>query len=128
MFLGKVYLEELKTNVYLIPERIREIDRQYRVVRNLKDKRFELHHLGQFEKTGNSFCLVIPYSELDARAVEFVNRTSIRNRNLQRELREMEEENEKKKAKKEADRKEQTTREATEILKFCHNSSRDWID
>ena len=128
MFLGKPHLEEMKTNVHLIPERIREIDRQYRVVRNLNDKRFELHHLGQFEKTGNSFCLVIPYSELDARAVDFVNRTSIRNRNLQRELREMEEENEKKKAKKEADRKDQITREATEILKFCHNSSRDWID
>lgn len=128
MFLGKSHLEELTTNVYLIPERIREIDDQYRVVRNLKDKRFELHHLGQFKKTGNSFCLVIPYSELDCRAVEFVNRTSIRNRNLQRELREMEEENEKKKAKKESDIKEQTTREATEILKFCENSSRDWID
>ena len=128
MFLGKLHLEELTTNVYLIPERIREIDSQYRVVRNLKDKWYELHHFGQFEKTGNSFCLVIPYSELDCRAVEFVNRTSIRNRNLQRELREMEEENEKKKAKKEADLKEQTTREATEILKFCHNSSRDWID
>ena len=128
MFLGKPHLEELTTNVYLIPERIREIDEEYRVVRNLKDKRYELHHFGQFEKTGNSFCLVIPYSELDCRAVEFVNRTSIRNRNLQRELREMEEENEKKKAKKEADLKEQTTREATEILKFCHNSSRDWID
>ncbi|MBR5239917.1 MAG: hypothetical protein IKW04_05025 [Clostridia bacterium] len=128
MFLGKSHLEELRTNVYLIPERIREIDEEYCVVRNLKDKRFELHHLGQFVKTGNSFCLVIPYSELDARAVEFVNRTSIRNRDLQRELRKMEEENEKKKAKKEADLKEQTTREATEILKFCHNSSRDWID
>ncbi len=128
MFLGKPYLEEIKTNVYFIPERIREIDCRYRIARNVMDGRFELHHLGQMEKCGNSFCLVIPYRELDGRAIEFVHRTSVRNRNLQRELRKMEEENEKRKQKKESDVKEQTTRESLEILKFCHNSSRDWID
>lgn len=128
MFLGKAYLMEMDSNVYLIPERIREIDDRYRVVRNVQAERFELHHLGQYEKTGNSFCLVIPYGELDARAVEYVHRTSVQNRNLIRELREMDEDNEKKIAKKESEMKEQTTREATEILKFCEKSSRDWID
>ena len=128
MFLSKAYLMEMDSNVYLIPERIREIDDKYRVVRNVQTERYELHHLGQYEKTGNSFCLVIPYSELDARAVEYVNRTSVKNRNLLRELRKMDEENEKKIAKKEEQMKEQTTREAVEILKFCEHSSRDWID
>lgn len=128
MFLGKAFLNEMETNVFRIPERIREIDSRYRVVRNVMDDRFELHHIGQYEKTGNSFCLVIPYSELDARAVEFVHRTAIRNRNLQRELRKMEEENEKKRSKKEAELKEEMTWEAREILKFCDNSSHDWID
>ncbi len=128
MFQGIPYLEEMKTNVYLIPERIKEIDAQYRVVRNLMTEQYELHHLGQQKKTGSSFCLILPFSELDCRAVEFVNKTAIRNRNLKREFRQMEEENEKKRLKKEAEIKERTTYEATEILNFCHNSSRDWID
>ena len=127
MFMGKPYLAEMKTNVYMIPERVREIDGDYRVVRNLDAGQYEIHHLGQYQKTGVSLCLVLPFAELDCRTVAYVNQTSVRNRNLMREFRQMEEENEKKHFKKTQEIRERTSYEAKEILKFCNNTSHDWI-
>ena len=64
------------TNVYRIPERLREIDSDYFVVRNHKKQTFEVHHKGQSPTT---YCLTVPYPELDARTLELVRKTRISN-------------------------------------------------
>lgn len=67
---------EVQTNVYLIPERLREIDRDYFVIRNHTRQVFEIHHRTQPE---SSYCLTVPYSELDARTLDLVRKTNIVN-------------------------------------------------
>ena len=78
------------TNVFLIPERLREIDDGYFVLRNHETKQFEIHHSGQ---PHNSYCLTLPYDELDERALKLVRKTRIGN--AEKLLAEMEEHNQK---------------------------------
>lgn len=66
--------EIIETNVYHIPERLREIDPDYFVVYNHKEHRFEVHHWGQKD---NTLAVIIPYDELDARTIERVRATRI---------------------------------------------------
>lgn len=66
--------EVVESNVYHIPERLREIDPGYFVVYNHKDKEFEVHHK---EQIGGTFCLSIPYPELDYRTIQRVRETRI---------------------------------------------------
>lgn len=66
------YLERIGGDVYYISERIKAIDDGYFIVRNKRLGRFEVHN----EKNrGNSYCLAVPYVELDARTLELVLRT-----------------------------------------------------
>lgn len=66
--------EVIESNVFHIPERLREIDPEYFVVYNHSSKQFEVHHKGQI---GDTFCLDIPYPELDARTIERVKQTRV---------------------------------------------------
>jgi len=66
--------EVIETNVYDIPQRLKEIDPGYFVVYNHADHEFEVHRK---EQIGNTFCLSIPYSELDCRTLNRVRETSI---------------------------------------------------
>ena len=58
-------------NCFDIPERIREIDDDYRLFYNCKKNVIELHSL----KCNPTFQLIMPFAQLDSRAVEFVRRT-----------------------------------------------------
>ena len=64
------------TNVYLIPERLREIDPDYFVLRDLDKGVFEIHNSAQPDTT---YCLTLPFSELDARTLELVRKTQVSN-------------------------------------------------
>lgn len=66
--------EIIETNVYDIPQRLREIDPGYFIVYNHADREFEVHHK---EQIGNTFCLSIPYPELDCRTLYRVRETNI---------------------------------------------------
>lgn len=70
-------LVEILDDVFFIGNRIREIDKDYRIFFNTKRKKFEIHCIGQI---GNSYCLTVPFSCLDARTVELVRKTRIENR------------------------------------------------
>ena len=78
------------TNVFWIPERLRELDEGYFVLRNHETKQFEIHHAGQ---PHNTYCLTVPYSELDERTLILVRKTRISN--LEKLLFQMEEHNQK---------------------------------
>jgi hypothetical protein len=81
---------EIKTNVYFIPERLREIDGGYFVVRDLDRAVFEIHNRNQPDTT---FCLTVPYDGLDERTVTLTLKTRIAN--IEKIIRETEDENEK---------------------------------
>ncbi len=78
------------TNVYFIPERLRELDEGYFVLRNHQTKQFEIHHRDQ---PHNTYCLTVPYPELDERTLHLVQKTRIAN--IEKLLSEMEENNRK---------------------------------
>ncbi len=73
-----------------ITDRLREIDKTYFVLYNLKLKRYEVHSSGQ---AGGSYCFSLPYSSLDERAVTQCLRT--RRENIDKVIKEMDDENEK---------------------------------
>lgn len=60
-------------NCFDIPERIREIDDDYRLFYNCKKNIIELHNL----KCKPTFQLAMPFRQLDSRAIEFVWRTRL---------------------------------------------------
>ncbi len=69
---------KIKQDVYNISNRIKVIDKKYFIVFNTSTIRYEVHHSGQLDC---SYCLTLPYSTLDARTLDFVNKTKINNLN-----------------------------------------------
>ena len=65
--------EVIESNVFDIPQRLREIDADYFVVYNHSIRQFEVHHKGQDE----TYCLSIPYPELDVRTLHRVRETRV---------------------------------------------------
>jgi hypothetical protein len=61
------------SNVFNIPERLRQIDPGYFVMFNPRNQTFELHHEGQ----DFTYCLTFPFDELDGRAIDYVQETRI---------------------------------------------------
>lgn len=60
-------------SVHDIPWRVRAINDRYRIYYNKIKSRYELHAQGAYP----SLQLVLPYDRLDARTVDYVNRTRI---------------------------------------------------
>lgn len=56
-------------DVYNISKRIKNIDRDYYVVYDTSKQKFEVHNSNQ---SGASYCLTIPYCELDERTLKCV--------------------------------------------------------
>lgn len=69
MFEGHPYLTEIKSNVYHIPERLKEIDPTFFVAWNNKKQRIEIHCS---ENKGNTLYMVVPFNELDSRIIDHV--------------------------------------------------------
>jgi crotonobetainyl-CoA:carnitine CoA-transferase CaiB-like acyl-CoA transferase len=63
-------------DVFGIVDQLKSIDSKYFVMFNRTKQRFEIHHSGQ---RFQSFCLAVPYDELDARTLEFVKETRVEN-------------------------------------------------
>ena len=122
MFIDK-YRETVKTSALNIPERLKQIDKGYFLVFNHRSKEFEVHHR---EQRDNTFCLNIPYKELDVRTLELVKRT--RMEYAKQIFKEMEENN--LKIEREADKKrnEYSKEVLTDIHKYVtRHESKDTI-
>lgn len=78
------------TNVYHIPERFKELDEHLFVMLNRSTGNFEIHDDRQL---GGSLACVLPYSELDARALTYVAERM--NQELEELVRRIDAENEK---------------------------------
>ena len=66
---------KIESDVFNIINRIKEIDDGYYIMYNLSNKKFEVHN--KYQK--NSYCITIPYSQLDERTIKLINETSIKN-------------------------------------------------
>lgn len=55
-----------------IVSRLKEIDEGYFILYNTEKKAYEVHNL---EQGKNTYCLTVPYPQLDARAVNLVKST-----------------------------------------------------
>ena len=60
----------IKNDVFNISKRLKKIDKNYILVRNISSKCFEIH----FKKVGN-LQLKVPYNNLDYRTLEYVRKT-----------------------------------------------------
>ncbi len=67
---------KLTHDVYNISKRIKLIDRDYYVVYNTSTCKFEVHNLSQI---GSSYCLTLPFNELDERTLDYVAKTRCAN-------------------------------------------------
>ena len=61
---------------YFICERLKELDRDYYVMFDIENNKYQLHCKGQF---GNTYCLTFPFDDLDERAIFYTKKTSIEN-------------------------------------------------
>jgi len=59
--------EEIKSDLYGIVKQVKQIDPDYFFLRRKRDGKIELHHKGQPYAT---FCLMIPFEELDDRTLK----------------------------------------------------------
>lgn len=118
----KPNLTPVTTNVYLIPERLREIDPEYFVVRNHEKQTFEIHHRGQAHTT---YCLTVPYDELDARTLTLVQKTSVSH--LDTLVAEIDRHNQKLEG--EANRiPDESIQKTKEVVSYLnHHESREWV-
>ena len=119
----KQHLTKMLTNVYLIPERLREIDSGYFVVRNHIKKTFEIHHSHQGE---NTYCLTVPYEELDQRTLDLVLKTRVSN--LEKLIFEMDQNNQKIEKQNETVSEEAITK-TKEVLHYLNShESKETVD
>ncbi len=63
-------------DVYNIANRIKKIDRDYYVVLDTIKRKYEIHNSSQL---GSSYCLTLPYDDLDARALDYIFMTRVGN-------------------------------------------------
>ena len=63
-------------DVYNIAKRLKDIDRDYYVVYDTSKQLFEIHNSNQ---VGSTYCLTIPYNQLDERALKLVRKNQSAN-------------------------------------------------
>lgn len=63
-------------DVYEISKRIKDIDRYYYIVYDTSKTCYEIHNSSQIDST---YCLTIPYNQLDDRTLQYVRETSSAN-------------------------------------------------
>ena len=69
-------LIKIKKDLFNIAQRIKNIESSYYICFNTKNKKFEVHNYHQLR---NSYCATIPYEKLDARTIDYLNQTHVRN-------------------------------------------------
>ena len=66
----------IEHDVYEISKRIKDIDRFYFIVYDTSKSCFEIHNSSQVDST---YCLTLPFKELDERALQYTRETSSAN-------------------------------------------------
>ena len=67
---------QIENDVYNISKRIKNINRDYYVVYNTSKNKFEVYNSSQI---GSSYCLSLPFTQLDERTITHVRKTQSSN-------------------------------------------------
>ena len=78
----------LRHDVYEISKRIKDIDRYYFIVYDTSKSCYEIHNSSQVDST---YCLSVPFKDLDERTLKYVRETS--SANIEKILEKIEKEN-----------------------------------
>ena len=111
---------KIESDAFDIVTRIKEIDDGYYIVYDTKRNCYELHNSNQI----NSYCLSIPFDEIDARIIDLIYYTNVLN--IDNIMQDIDKDNN------EIDRNNnneilnQTKYMSEEIFKFCNNSSKKY--
>lgn len=68
--------KQITSDVFNISNRIKSIDPKYYIVFNISRQKFEVH----YRRAKNTYELTIPYNCLDARTINFVLKTQVKNK------------------------------------------------
>jgi len=67
---------KIESDVYNISNRVKYIDKGYFILYNTSTSKFEIHNSNQI---GSSFCLTVPFKELNEQTLEYINKTKVEN-------------------------------------------------
>ena len=109
---------KIENDVFEITKRIKEIDDGYYIVFDTKKQVYELHNSEQ----DNSYCLTVPYANLDVRLIDLLLYTNIKN--IDNILNDIDNNNNNIENNSLKSIKEQTNYMAKEICDFANNSSK----
>lgn len=121
-YLNEEYYVVIEDTVYDIPRRLREIDPGYFLVLNRQRDKFEVHHI---ENRGGTYCLTVPYDELDDRLLEYVRKT--RSENAKKLFEEMEKNNQRLEERKKKDFKDYVGEVAKDVYQYAAQSHK-WAE
>lgn len=74
------YRRIIKSSVHNIPERLADYDDSFFVVWNNMSGKYEVHSRDNGD--GSTYCMTIPYKELDARTLELVKKCDTKHRSV----------------------------------------------
>lgn len=112
--MGKILI---KNDLYNISARLKQIDKNYLLTYNTNSKRFEVY----YQKGLNlSLELVLPFSSLDARTIDYVLKTRVENK--QKLFLEMEQNNERLEKSQTKNMLDEASYKATEMMKYAQSN------
>ena len=100
----------IKSDLFNITKRIKQIDKKYFIVFNKKTKKFEVH----YKRNSSTLELVLPFDRLDKRTLDFVLKTKMENK--QKLIEEMERNNQKLEDEKNRNMLDETTYKAKRAM------------
>ncbi|MBQ9791098.1 MAG: hypothetical protein IJW28_00770 [Clostridia bacterium] len=111
----------INNDLYNISNRIKLIDKDYFIVYNFQNNKFEIHN---YKNARNTYSLTIPYSVLDNRTIDYVQKTHISN--IDKILNEMENNNQKLLLSSKNKMKDMITYKAQDIYKYALSSTKEF--
>ena len=113
---------KIDDDVFEIAKRIKEIDDGYYIVFDTKKEVYELHN----SKQVYSYCLTVPYANLDSRLLDMVLYTNILN--IDNIIKDIDNNNASIERNTAIQVKDYTNFMVKEIYDFCNNSSKQYIN
>jgi hypothetical protein len=112
-------------DLYSISKRVRDIDPGYFILLNRRSGKYEVHHMDQ--PPGATFCLTVPYEQLDERTIQLIRETRIER--LNELIKKMNESNDKIDADRDAYFKDYIKWVGTETYRYvCTHESKETLD
>ncbi len=108
----------IKNNAFNIVNRLKQTDKSFYIVFNAQKNCFEVHS----KKQKNSFCFIVPYSQLDNRTLMHAQKTSVKN--LTANLQEIENYNSQQELNSKKEKEDYIKQRGYEIMFFLQNSTK----